>query len=51
MIFAVEGTLRERVDDAAAIFPNDTLVQDVVKFIVEAKDNPLTLPRNGHQDD
>ena len=51
MIFAVEGTLRERVDDAAAIFPNDTLVQDVVKFIVEAKDSPLTLPRNGHQED
>ena len=48
MIFAVEGTLRERVDDAAAIFPNDQLVQDVVKFIIEAKDHPLTLPRNGH---
>lgn len=50
MIFAVEGTLRERVDDAAAIFPNDELVQDVVRFIIEAKDQPLTLPRNGHQD-
>jgi len=51
MIFASEGTLRERVDDAAAIFPNDQLVQDVVKFIVEAKDNPLTLPRNGHSEE
>jgi UDP-N-acetylglucosamine acyltransferase len=48
MIFASEGTLRERVDDAAAIFPKDELVQDVVKFIVAAKDHPLTLPRNGH---
>lgn len=48
MIFASEGTLRERVDDAAAIFPNDELVQDVVRFIINAKDNPLTLPRNGH---
>jgi UDP-N-acetylglucosamine acyltransferase len=47
MIFASEGTLRERVDDAAAIFPNDELVQDVVRFIINAKDNPLTLPRNG----
>jgi len=47
MIFASEGTLRERVDDAAAIFPNDQLVQDVVKFLIAAKDNPLTLPRNG----
>ena len=51
MIFAVEGTLRERVDDAAAIFPKDKLVQDVVKFIVDAKDHPLTLPRNGHSED
>lgn len=48
MIFSTEGTLRERVDDAAAIFPNDVLVQDVVKFIIAAKDAPLTLPRNGH---
>jgi UDP-N-acetylglucosamine acyltransferase len=48
MIFASEGTLRERVDDAAAIFPNDQLVQDVVKFIIGAKDHPLTMPRNGH---
>lgn len=51
MIFSVEGTLRERVDDASAIFPEDELVQDVVRFIVEAKDKPLTLPRNGHGDD
>ena len=50
MIFASEGTLRERVDDAAAIFPKDELVQDVVRFIVNAKDHPLTLPRNGHGD-
>jgi UDP-N-acetylglucosamine acyltransferase len=48
MIFSTEGTLRERVDDAAAIFPKDELVQDVVKFIIAAKDQPLTLPRNGH---
>ena len=51
MIFALEGTLRERVDDAAAIFPNDELVQDVVRFIVEANDKPLTIPRNGHGED
>lgn len=51
MIFSTEGTLRERVEDASAIFPKDELVQDVVKFIVDAQDNPLTLPRNGHGDD
>jgi UDP-N-acetylglucosamine acyltransferase len=48
MIFASEGTLRERVEDAAAIFPDDVLVQDVVRFIAEAKDEPLTLPASGH---
>jgi UDP-N-acetylglucosamine acyltransferase len=48
MIFASEGTLRERVEDAAAYFSEDTLVQDVVKFLLDAKDRPLTLPRNGH---
>lgn len=48
MIFASEGTLRERVEDAAAIFPKDELVQDVVRFIADAKDHPLTLPRNGN---
>jgi UDP-N-acetylglucosamine acyltransferase len=51
MIFSTEGTLRERVDDAANIFPKDQLVQDVVKFIIDAKDHPLTLPRNGHHED
>jgi UDP-N-acetylglucosamine acyltransferase len=51
MIFSTEGTLRERVEDAAAIFPNDVLVQDVVRFIIEARDNPLTLPGNGHAEE
>jgi len=51
MIFASEGTLRERVEDAAAIFPDDQLVQDVVRFIADIKDHPLTLPRNGHSFD
>lgn len=47
MIFSSEGTLRERVEDAAAYFSDEPLVQDVVKFVLEAKDKPLTLPRNG----
>ncbi len=33
MIFASEGTLRERVEDAAELFKDDALVQDVVAFI------------------
>ena len=48
MIFASEGTLRERVEDAAELFKNDVLVQDVVKFIGAASDRPILIPRNGH---
>lgn len=47
-IFASEGTLRERVDDAAELFRNDALVQEVVSFIAEGVDRPILLPRNGH---
>ncbi|MCP8882283.1 acyl-ACP--UDP-N-acetylglucosamine O-acyltransferase [Devosia sp. XJ19-1] len=48
-IFASEGTLRERVEDAAELFRDDELVQDVVAFIADAKDRPILLPRNGHE--
>jgi len=48
LIFASEGTLRERVEDAAELFKNDPLVQDVVSFIAAASDRPILLPRNGH---
>lgn len=46
-IFASEGTLRERVEDAAELFKDDKLVQDVVAFIASASDRPILLPRNG----
>lgn len=45
MIFASEGTLQERVEDAAALFPDEALVQDVVRFIAGVKGG-LTLPDN-----
>ena len=48
LIFASEGTLRERVEDAAELFKGDVLVQDVVAFIAAASDRPILLPRNGH---
>ena len=51
MIFSSEGTLRERVEDAATYFSGEPLVQDVVKFVLDAKDRPLTLPRNGHEEE
>ncbi|MEO6396822.1 MAG: acyl-ACP--UDP-N-acetylglucosamine O-acyltransferase [Devosia sp.] len=50
MIFSSEGTLRERVDDARQLFAEEALVQDIVNFIVEAKDRALTVPRNGHSE-
>ena len=48
MIFSNEGTLRERVEDAAELFKDDKLVQDVVAFIGAASDRPILMPRNGH---
>ena len=50
-IFASEGTLRERVEDAAELFKNDSLVQDVVSFIAAASDRSILMPRNGHDAD
>ena len=47
MIFSSEGTLRERVEDAANLFAEAPLVQDVVAFIVRGADRPICLPRNG----
>jgi|TARA_R110000868_G_scaffold27661_12_gene104638 UDP-N-acetylglucosamine acyltransferase len=46
-IFSNEGTLRERVEDAADLFKEDALVQDVVAFIMAASDRPILTPRNG----
>ncbi len=48
-IFASEGTLIERVEDAAELFRNDTLVQDVVSFISQASGRPILMPRSGHE--
>lgn len=47
MIFSSEGTLRERVEDAATMFKNEPLVQDVVSFVAASSDRPLCMPRNG----
>lgn len=47
-IFSNEGTLRERVDDAATLFGDNTLVQDLVAFITQESDRPICVPRNGN---
>jgi UDP-N-acetylglucosamine acyltransferase len=51
MVFSSEGTLRERVDDAAQLFKDEPLVQDVVNFIAGASDRPLCMPRNGQAEE
>lgn len=47
MIFAREGALRERVDDAATLFAGAPLVQEVLDFIIAGGDRSLCLPGNG----
>lgn len=51
MIFASEGTLRERVEDAAELFKNDALVQDVVAFINGASERSILMPRQGQTEE
>ena len=51
MVFSSEGTLRERVEDAATLFKDAPLVQDVVGFIAASSDRPLCMPRNGASDE
>jgi len=47
MIFSNEGTLRERVEDAAKIFEGDQLVTRVIEFIQRPASGTLMLPRDG----
>lgn len=51
MIFSSEGTLRERVSDAAKLFADNALVQDVVAFVKNANGRAICLPRNGSMGD
>jgi UDP-N-acetylglucosamine acyltransferase len=51
MIFSSEGTLRERVDDAAQMFSGEKLVQDVVAFVSASNGRALCMPRNGHHEE
>lgn len=51
MIFSSEGNLRERVEDAAELFKNETMVQEVVDFVSSASNRAICLPRNGAHSD
>lgn len=47
MIFSNEGTLRERVEDAAELFENHQLVEDVVAFVRKPSERAICMPKNG----
>ncbi|SDG77969.1 acyl-ACP--UDP-N-acetylglucosamine O-acyltransferase [Pelagibacterium luteolum] len=47
MIFSNEGTLRERIEDAAEIFKGEKLVEEVINFIRKPSERALCMPRNG----
>jgi len=46
LLFAAEGTLKERVDDVAAAFETHTLVQEIVAFIRTGGKRSLCTPRD-----
>ncbi|MCD7060929.1 acyl-ACP--UDP-N-acetylglucosamine O-acyltransferase [Pelagibacterium xiamenense] len=48
MIFSNEGTLRERIEDAAEIFKGEELVEQVIEFVRQPSERALCMPRNGH---
>lgn len=50
MVFASEGTMVERIEDAARLFPDEKLVQDVVSFLSAEADRPICLPVNGSKE-
>ncbi|PLX39396.1 MAG: acyl-[acyl-carrier-protein]--UDP-N-acetylglucosamine O-acyltransferase [Hyphomicrobiales bacterium] len=50
MLFADEGTLKERVDDVARTFGDEPEVQRVIDFIRDGKDRALCTPRSTRED-
>ena len=48
LLFATEeGTLKERTDEVAAMFPNDVLVEKVVAFIRAGGERAICVPKPG----
>lgn len=48
LLFADEGTLTERIQDATELFKDDSIVMEVLEFLQENSKNnsrPLCLPR------
>jgi UDP-N-acetylglucosamine acyltransferase len=50
LLFADEGTLRERVEDVAAEFGEHPIVQEILAFIRVGGKRALCTPHDGHAD-
>jgi UDP-N-acetylglucosamine acyltransferase len=48
LMFAQEGTFKERLEDAARLYKDNELVMDIIEFIQSQDKRPICLPRNGH---
>ena len=46
-LFGAEGTLKERVEDVAAAFPDEPAVSQMVAFLREGGDRAICVPREG----
>jgi UDP-N-acetylglucosamine acyltransferase len=50
MLFAPNGTLRERVEEVAAAFPGDEAVHRVIAFLRAGGDRAICTPRDGRDE-
>jgi UDP-N-acetylglucosamine acyltransferase len=50
LLFADEGTLKERVEDVAAEFSEHPIVQEIVAFIRAGGKRSVCTPRDGHDE-
>ena len=47
LLFAAEGTLKERIEDVSAEFADHPIVQEIIAFIRVGGKRSLCMPRNG----
>ena len=48
LLFAAEGTLKERLEDVSTEFADHPIVQEIIAFIRVGGKRSLCTPRNGH---
>ena len=51
LMFAEEGTLKQRVEDVASEFPDVAAVQEIVSFLRAGGDRAICMPRTAEQAD